>query len=65
MLIAVCTLFIYLLYIYRALAQHMEAFSSQKRDIQWHIQSEYTKEMSMKSEVVSLISTLMVLITNT
>ena len=43
--------------------QHMEAFSSQKRDVQWHIQSQYTKEMSIKSEVVSSISISIVLIT--
>ena len=36
--------------------QHMEAFSSQENDVQWHIQSQYAKEMNVKSEVVSLIS---------
>ena len=38
----------------------MEAFSLQKNDVQWHIQSQYAKEMSAKSEVVSLISNFMV-----
>jgi len=38
------------------LTEYMEAFSSQKHGVQWYIQSQYTKEMSTKSEVVSLVS---------
>jgi len=39
----------------RVLVQHVEAFSSQRKEVQWHIRSQYTKEMSVKSEVVSLM----------
>ncbi|XP_065912891.1 uncharacterized protein [Dysidea avara] len=38
----------------RVLVQRLEQFSSQKRDVQWHLPSAYSNEMSMKSTVVPL-----------
>ena len=35
--------------------QRLEQFSSQKKDVQWHLPSAYTKEMSLKSTVVSTL----------
>jgi len=33
--------------------QNFKAYSSQKKDVQWHITSKYSEEMSRKSQVVS------------
>ena len=37
----------------RILVQHLEAYSSQKKDVSNHIPSKYEKQMSRKSKVVS------------
>ena len=38
--------------LFRILVQQMEKFSTQKKDVLWHIPFLYSEEMSMKSTVV-------------
>ena len=39
--------------VHRILLQNFKVYSSQKDDVQWHINSKYSEEMSAKSQVVS------------
>ena len=41
-----------LLCVHRMLIQNFKVYSSQKDDVQWHINSKYSEEMSAKSQVV-------------
>ena len=42
-----------LTFIFRIVVQHLDEFKNNASEVTWHIPSKFTKEMSMKSEVVS------------
>ena len=42
-----------LAYFYRVVVQHMPEFKRQKDKVTWHIESDFTQEMSSKSTTVS------------
>ncbi len=40
-------------FFFSVIVQHLDQFKDQKKDVNWHIESEHCAEMSSKSKVVS------------
>jgi len=47
---------------YRILVQHIEILSSEKKSVNWHIESLYSDKMARKSKVVSDCAILLVFV---